>query len=60
MAQPSKQMKTSKTKKIQNEPMNSLEAEIAVTALHTTGEFKVLRKLNLEKDVAPLVQIIVM
>jgi DNA polymerase-3 subunit epsilon len=50
MAQPSKQMKTSKTKKIQNEPLNSLEAEIAVTALHATGEFKVLRKLNLEKE----------
>jgi len=50
MAQPSIQMKTSKAKKIQNEPMNSLEAEIAVTALHATGEFKVLRKLNLEKE----------
>jgi len=30
--------------------MNSLEAEIAITALHATGEFSVLRKLNLEKE----------
>lgn len=50
MAQPSKQMKTTKAKKFQNEPMNSLEAEIAITALHATGEFKILRKLNLEKE----------
>lgn len=43
-------MKTSKTRNFQNEPMNSLEAEIAITALHATGEFSVLRKLNLEKE----------
>ena len=30
--------------------MNLLEAEIAVTALHATGEFSVLRKLNLENE----------
>ena len=30
--------------------MDSLEAEIAITALHATGEFSVLRKLNLEKE----------
>ncbi|HZV81816.1 MAG TPA: 3'-5' exonuclease [Geobacteraceae bacterium] len=32
------------------EPLNPLEAEIAVTALHSTGEFMVLRRLNLERD----------
>lgn len=31
-------------------PMNALEAEIAVTALHETGEYKVLRKINLKQD----------
>jgi hypothetical protein len=41
----SKQMKTSKTRDFQKEPMNSLETEIAVTALHATEEFSVLRKL---------------
>ena len=46
----SKQMKTSKTRDFQKEPMNLLEAEIAVTALHATGEFSVLRKLNLENE----------
>jgi len=35
----SKQMKTPKTRDFQKEPMNLLEAEIAVTALHATGEF---------------------
>ena len=30
--------------------MNPLEAEIAITALHATGEFTVLRKLNLAQD----------
>jgi DNA polymerase-3 subunit epsilon len=49
MAQP-KSMKTSKAREFQKEPMNSLEAEIAVTALHAIGEFSVLRKLNLEKE----------
>ena len=43
-------MKSSKKRTCRNEPMNPLEAEIAVTALHATGEFTVLRKLNLEQD----------
>jgi len=43
-------MKTSKTRKFQNEPMNSLETEITITALHATGEFNILRRLNLEKE----------
>ena len=43
-------MKTSKTRDFQKEPMNSLEAEIAVTALRATGEFSILRKLNLERE----------
>ncbi|GAC1468406.1 MAG: 3'-5' exonuclease [Desulfuromonadaceae bacterium] len=30
--------------------MNALEAEIAITALHATGEFTVVRKLNLERN----------
>lgn len=30
--------------------MNSLEAEIAITALHATGDFLVLRRLDLERD----------
>jgi DNA polymerase III subunit epsilon len=46
----SKQMKTSKTRDFQKEPMDSLEAEIAVTALHATGEFSILRKLNIERE----------
>ena len=50
MALPPKLMKTSKVRNFQNEPMNPLEAEIAITALHATGEFAVLRKLNLEKE----------
>jgi hypothetical protein len=29
--------------------MTPLEAEIAITALHATGEFTILRKLNLER-----------
>lgn len=45
-----KQMKTSKTRNFQTEPMNALEAEIAITALHAMGEFSVLRKLNLDSD----------
>jgi DNA polymerase-3 subunit epsilon len=31
-------------------PLNPLEAEIAVTALHASGNFQVLRKINLEQD----------
>ena len=43
-------MKARKTGNHQKEPLNPLEAEIAITALHATGDFKVLRKLSLEKD----------
>lgn len=32
------------------EPMNVLEAEIAITALHATGDYTVLRKLHLDRD----------
>ena len=46
----SKHIKTSKARDFQKVPMNLLEAEIAVTALHATGEFSVLRKLNLERE----------
>jgi DNA polymerase-3 subunit epsilon len=46
----SKQMKASKTRDFSKEPMNLLEAEIAVTALNATGEFSILRKLNLERE----------
>jgi DNA polymerase III subunit epsilon len=49
MSQP-KLMKISKDRDFQKGPINSLEAEIAITALHATGEFSVLRKLNLEKE----------
>lgn len=50
MAHSSKQIKTSKARDFQKEPMNALEAEISITALRATGEFSVLRKLNLEKE----------
>lgn len=30
--------------------MNVLEAEIAIIALHATGDYTVLRKLNLDRD----------
>jgi DNA polymerase III subunit epsilon len=43
-------MKASKKRNYRNEPMNPLEAEIAISALHSTGEFTVLRKLNLTQD----------
>ncbi|MSN26907.1 MAG: DNA polymerase III subunit epsilon [Geobacter sp.] len=43
-------MKSSKNRNYQEEPMNALEAEIAITALHATGEFSVLRKLNLDQE----------
>jgi len=43
-------MKASKARNFQKEPMNPLEAEIAITALRATGEFMVIRKLNLEKE----------
>jgi len=31
-------------------PYNQLEAEIAITGLHATGEYQVLRKINLDRD----------
>ena len=31
-------------------PYNQLEAEIAITGLHATGEYQVLRKLSLDRD----------
>ena len=43
-------MKTSKVDKRQKYPLNALEAEIAITALHATGDYTVLRKLNLDRD----------
>jgi len=43
-------MKASKLNKQQKGPMNVLEAEIAITALHATGDYTVLRKLNLDRD----------
>jgi DNA polymerase-3 subunit epsilon len=43
-------MKIPIARNYQKEPMNPLEAEIAITALQSTGEFTVLRKLNLTKD----------
>jgi DNA polymerase-3 subunit epsilon len=46
----SNQIKKSNARDFQKVPMNLLEAEIAVTALHATGEFSVLRKLNLERE----------
>ena len=42
--------KTSIARNYQKEPLNILEAEIAITALHTMGEFTVLRRLNLERE----------
>jgi len=50
MSLPKKQTKSSRTRNFQKEPMNALEAEIAITALHATGEFSVLRKLNLDQE----------
>ena len=43
-------MKTKNARNYHTDPMNALEAEIAITALHATGEFSVLRKLNLDRD----------
>lgn len=43
-------MKSSKARDYQKVPLNSLEAEIAIASLHATGEFTVIRKLNLEND----------
>ena len=43
-------MKASKFDKLQKHPLNVLEAEIAIAALHATGDFTVLRKLKLDGD----------
>ncbi len=43
-------MKKVNSRNYREEPLNALEAEIAITALHATGEFTVIRKLNLERD----------
>lgn len=37
--------------KKQIKDFNPLEAEIAITALHATGEYLVLRKINLDRDI---------
>lgn len=39
-----------KAAKLKKGPMNVLEAEIAITALHATGDYTVLRKLNLDQE----------
>ncbi len=43
-------MKKRDKRDYRQEPLNPLEAEIAISALHSTGEFMVLRRLNLERD----------
>ncbi len=43
-------MKNAKGAKSGNREMNPLEVEIAVSSLESTGEFRVLRRLCLEKD----------
>jgi DNA polymerase-3 subunit epsilon len=43
-------MKKRAKRDYREEPLNPLEAEIAISALHSTGEFMVLRRLNLERD----------
>ena len=43
-------MKKTNSRNYREEPMNALEAEIAITALHATGEFTVIRRLNLDRD----------
>lgn len=37
-------------KRKEPQPFNQLEAEIAISGLHTTGEYLVLRKINLDRD----------
>lgn len=37
-------------KKKEPQPFNQLQAEIAITALHATGEYQVLRKISLDRD----------
>lgn len=43
-------MKKREKRDYRQEPLNTLEAEIVIAALHSTGEFTVLRRLNLERD----------
>ena len=43
-------MKKRKPVEERMQPMNVLEAEIAITALHATGDYTVLRKLYLDRD----------
>jgi DNA polymerase-3 subunit epsilon len=42
--------KNSSPNSITNYPLNALEAEIAITALQATGDYFVLRRLDLEND----------
>jgi DNA polymerase III subunit epsilon len=43
-------MKSSRKNSTGSERMNPLEVEIAISALHSTGDFLVLRRLDLERD----------
>ena len=43
-------MKASKANKNQHYPMTALDIEIAITALHNTGDYTVLRRLDLDRD----------
>ena len=43
-------MKKANSRNYREEPLNTLEAEIAITALHATGKYAVIRKLDLERD----------
>ena len=43
-------MKKTKADTLPKYLMNPLDAEIAVTALHATGDYTVLRRLNLDRD----------
>lgn len=38
------------SRKKEPQPFNQLEAEIAITSLHATGDYLVLRKINLDQD----------
>jgi len=43
-------MKIKNARNYHTDPMNALEAEIAITALQATGDYTVLRRLNLDSD----------
>ena len=43
-------MKAKNSRNYSTDPMNVLEAEIAISALHSSGDYLVLRKLCLERD----------